>query len=84
MVMAFGPCRAASFRVGHGVLARGDEVWVLGPGLNSEGAEGRAQSILGPGWRSAVVKGQFLRKNRRGVFSSGSQPARPCGSRRSL
>ena len=47
--------------------AVGSEVWVRGVGLNQAGAENRAQEILGPGWRSAVVKGTLLRKNRKGA-----------------
>ena len=47
-------------------LARGDDVWIRGVGLNAAGAESRAERIIGPGWRNAVVKGKFLRKNRQG------------------
>jgi len=47
-------------------LARGDDLWIRGVGLNAAGAESRAERIIGPGWRNAIVKGKFLRKNRQG------------------
>jgi len=40
--------------------------WVRGPGLNSAGAESRAEAILGVGWRSSRRKAEVLRGTRRG------------------
>ena len=57
MAMAFGAQQGRA-RVLTMEPTRGDEVWVRGPGLNSAGAESRAEAILGVGWRLAVVKGQ--------------------------
>ena len=42
-------------------------VWIRGPGLNAPGAENRARTICGDGWRNAVVRGTVLRVKRNGV-----------------